>query len=185
MKIITGLGNPGKKYQHNRHNVGFMILDRLASLKQLTWQTNSDWQLLMAKDLNYILVKPLTFMNDSGLALRKIMDYYDLLPSSLSPDTDLSQDLVVVHDEMDIKLGDYRYATSAGSGGHNGIKSIIEHLGTKNFARYRIGIATPELDRYRQSLFGNRANAFVMKNFHSSELPIINQVADKIIEQIS
>lgn len=185
MKIIAGLGNPGHKYQKTRHNVGFMILDELAKLKNLNWQESSDWQMLIAKDLDYILVKPLTYMNDSGLALRKIMDYYNLLPDKVSATTDLSQDLVVIHDDMDLKLGDYRYATSAGSGGHNGIKSIIEHLSTKNFARYRVGIATPELEKYRQSFFGNRANAFVMKNFHNSEFPIIHQVASKIIEQLN
>lgn len=183
MKIIAGLGNPGKKYALNRHNLGFMILDQLATEQNLTWQTKTDWQLLMAKGPDYILVKPQTFMNDSGRALHAILDYYDLLAKT--KDADLSQDLIVIHDEMDIALGDYRYATSAGSGGHNGIKSIISSLSTKNFARYRVGIATPELDHYRQSIFGNRANAFVMKNFHNSELPLVKQVADKIIEQLA
>jgi PTH1 family peptidyl-tRNA hydrolase len=79
------------------------------------------------------ICQTLTFMNDSGLAIRKIMDYYDLLPERIDASTDISDSLIVIHDELDVKLGEYKVATSSNSAGHNGIKSIIEHLSTKNF----------------------------------------------------
>ena len=184
MKIIAGLGNPGKKYARTRHNIGFIIVDQMAADQNLSWQESKDWNLLMAKGTGYILIKPLTFMNDSGLAIRKIMDYYDLLPERIDASTDISDSLIVIHDELDVKLGEYKIATSSNSAGHNGIKSIIEHLGTKNFSRYRVGIATPELDKYRKSIFGNRAHKFVLNNFHQSEEATLKEVTQKIIDQL-
>jgi len=184
MKIIVGLGNPDKKYLTTRHNVGFMVVDKLAVVRGLSWQTNTQWSLMLAKGTDYILVKPLTYMNSSGLAVRKIMDYYDLMPEKVDVTTNLSDSLVIVHDDLDIKLGEYKFALGASSAGHNGVNSIIEVLGTKNFARLRVGIATPELEKYRHSILGNRAHAFVLKNFHADEKKLIDNLSEALINQL-
>ncbi len=184
MKIIAGLGNPDKKYLSTRHNVGFLVVDKLAELRNLTWQTNKDWNLMMAKGMDYILVKPLTYMNNSGDAVRKIMDYYNLMPAKIDVTTDLSESLVVIHDDMDIKLGEYKFAIGSSSAGHNGINSIIEVLGTKNFARLRVGIATPDLEKYRHSLLGNRAHKFVLNNFPAEEKSIIAKLSEDVFNEL-
>lgn len=138
MKIIAGLGNPGSEYAATKHNVGFMLLDALAAKLNIS---ASDWQekdnALVAKvrigTESVLLVKPLTYMNESGRAIAPLMNFYKLAVT----------DLIVVHDDMDIPAGTIRLRKKGSAGGHNGIKSILAHVGDENFSRVRIGIGRP------------------------------------------
>ena len=136
MKIIAGLGNPGAEYAHTKHNVGFMLVDVLAEkLGAASWKEDFFSALTEVRigGEKVFLVKPLTYMNNSGEALGPMLSYYKL-------DVD---DLVVVHDDMDIPAGMVRIRRKGSSGGHKGIKSIIAHVGSEDFARVRIGIGRP------------------------------------------
>lgn len=142
MRIVIGLGNPGRQYKYNRHNVGWLALDQF--LGDVKWQENKKFDSLLYADGDFLFVKPLTFMNESGRATQKILNYYGLLPKSLGlinkKGSDLNEVLTVVHDDLDLNFGDYRIATDSGSAGHNGVQSIINHLKTRKFTRLRIGI---------------------------------------------
>lgn len=136
MKIIAGLGNPGREYAMTKHNVGFLMIDTLADhLGTTEWRDKFD--ALIAKTRigtePVLLVKPQTYMNDSGRAIAPIMHFYKLP----------AEDLIVAHDDMDIPAGVIRIRKKGSSGGHNGIKSILAHLGDEHFSRLRIGIGRP------------------------------------------
>ncbi|MFA7653768.1 MAG: aminoacyl-tRNA hydrolase [Candidatus Magasanikbacteria bacterium] len=169
MKLIVGLGNPGKKYEKTRHNAGFLVLDKLINNEQLTINQTKKLRSEVAKNKNFILAKPQTFMNESGLAVQALVNFYKIKP----------EDIIVIHDDKDIPLGEYKIQTNRGPAGHNGIKSIIEHLGTQNFRRVRVGIATPEMDKYE-----DKAN-FVLEKFSKEELKILNEVMEKIIKLLN
>ena len=136
MKIIAGLGNPGAQYAMTRHNVGFMLVDTLAKAWNITtW--HEDFEALLAETRlgaeKVLLVKPQTYMNDSGRALGPLLAWYKLAP----------ENLIVAHDDMDLPVGKIRLRKKGSSGGHNGIKSLLAHVGSENFARVRIGIGRP------------------------------------------
>lgn len=133
MKIITGLGNPGKEYQSTRHNVGFMVIDLLVKEQKITDKWQKKFNSLFLKSGALILLKPQTYMNLSGRAVRKAMDFYKITP----------QDILIVHDDIDLQEGILKQKKSGGDGGNRGIRSIIEHLGTKDFSRIKIGIGHP------------------------------------------
>jgi PTH1 family peptidyl-tRNA hydrolase len=131
MKLIVGLGNPGREYRDTRHNVGFVVADEIAARRNLQWRADSDWT--YAKnfgDPGFFVMKPLTFMNRSGFAVSRFIDYHRI---------DLA-DLVVVYDEVDLEFGRIRVLPSGSAGTHNGMKSIVEQLGTIEFPRLRIGV---------------------------------------------
>ncbi len=137
MKCIVGLGNPGIKYQQTRHNVGFMVIDEL--LSRHNWTLNkskfkSHFTLETLHSEKVILLQPQTFMNLSGEAIRPLLDFYDLTPD----------DVTVIYDDLDLPLGKIRLRQNGGHGGHNGVRSIIDQLGTKQFNRLRFGIGRPE-----------------------------------------
>jgi len=142
MRIIVGLGNPGEQYKNTRHNIGWLLLDQ--QLGDIKWSENKKMNALTYAEGDFLFVKPLTYMNNSGLAVQKILNYYKLLPKKLGlvtkNDTDLNDTLTVIHDDLDLNFGDYRIATDSGSAGHNGVQSLINHLKTKKFTRLRIGI---------------------------------------------
>lgn len=131
MKLIVGLGNPGKKYTFTRHNVGWMVLDTLTGKSQ--WKESVKAQAFIYKTeiggKEVELLKPNTFMNNSGVAVAYALKKHP------------TAELIVVHDDKDIPLGEIRVQTDRGAAGHNGVKSIMEHLGTQNFTRVRVGIA--------------------------------------------
>lgn len=136
MKCIIGLGNPGKKYENTRHNIGFMVIDELA--KRHHWQLNErkfkgEYTLEHFQGEKVILLKPQTFMNLSGESVRPLMDFYQI---------DL-EDIIVIYDDLDLPLGKIRLREKGGHGGHNGIRSLIDYLGTKDFKRVRIGVGRP------------------------------------------
>lgn len=172
MKLIIGLGNPGKTYERTRHNIGFVVADKITykilnTKYKLQKKSNSELAEATIDGVKIILAKPLTFMNESGVAVRALLDFYKLKPT----------DIIVVHDDKDIPLGEYKIQTNRGPAGHNGVKSMIEHLGTQNFTRVRIGIATLEMDKYE-----DKAD-FVLGKFGKDEMKTLDEVMDKVMEE--
>ncbi|MDT2828304.1 MAG: aminoacyl-tRNA hydrolase [Enterococcus viikkiensis] len=137
MKMIVGLGNPGKKYENTKHNVGFMAVDRLAAENQAVFKKNpfeAEVADFFVEGEKILLVKPMTFMNESGRAVGPLMTYFGI---------ELDE-LVVIADDLDMELGKLRLRQKGSAGGHNGLKSIISHLGTQEFNRIKIGIGRPQ-----------------------------------------
>jgi PTH1 family peptidyl-tRNA hydrolase len=170
-KLIVGLGNPGQKYDQTRHNIGFDCVDNIARSWQVSWQENRRFQGLFSEvsrpELGKIyLLKPLTYMNHSGQAVRAVLDWYKLKPESV----------LVIYDDMDLPLGKLRLRLSGSAGGHNGIKSIINHLGGQQFPRLRIGIG--KSDHKRETI------SHVLGKFSQSETKVVSQVLDLVREAI-
>jgi PTH1 family peptidyl-tRNA hydrolase len=173
MKLLVGLGNPGEKYAQTRHNLGYMVLDRLAEKNE---EANEKWKQeakfhaeilhFTYNQQSYTLLKPQTFMNNSGQAVQAFASYYKIEP----------KDIAVVYDELDIPIGSLRVRNEGSAGGHNGVKSIIEHLGTDKFMRIRLGIGTD--DRFLP------AEEFVLAPFHPSERKEIEKMVEKAVEDI-
>ncbi|MBN1231294.1 MAG: aminoacyl-tRNA hydrolase [Anaerolineales bacterium] len=134
--FIVGLGNPGQEYLDTRHNVGFMVVDRVAQRMELEFNKLQS-KALVAKgkfnELNVLLVKPRTFMNNSGQAVGALVRYYKVSPGNI----------LIVYDDVDLSPGFLRIRMEGGSGGHKGMKSIIQHLSTQEFPRLRVGIGRP------------------------------------------
>lgn len=134
MKLIAGLGNIGEEYCFTRHNAGFMVLDKLALKNNLSFKEEKKLKTYILKfkygNEDIILVKPTTYMNLSGEAIRAVKDYYKI---------DIN-DIFIIYDDISLDLGKIRFRSNGSDGGHNGIKSIIKHLGTKDFNRLKIGI---------------------------------------------
>ena len=154
MKLIIGLGNPGSKYAQTKHNIGFITLDEIAYQKG--WVFNrSKFDSVYAEGMigseKVLLIKPQTYMNDSGRSIRPWMDFYNLT----------EEDIVVIYDDMDLPVGKIRLRQKGSAGGHNGIKSLISHLGTQNFNRLRIGVGRPY---EKQSVVSH-----VLSPFHKSD----------------
>lgn len=163
MKLIVGLGNPGSKYEQTRHNVGFLFLNHLASELGLTWSEHKKTKSLIAKDADIILIKPQTFMNLSGESVIGALNFYKLN----------KEDLVIVHDDIDVDLGKFKTTQSSRAAGNNGVQSIINLLGTQDFFRIRIGIRTEE-----RTLIP--AESFVLQKFKKSELDTIKNIYSEI-----
>ncbi len=168
MQLIIGLGNPGKEYEHTRHNAGFLCMDQLAKNLNLKLKLDKKMKAETAKNTEIILAKPQTFMNESGVAVRTLVDFYKLKP----------ENTIIIHDDKDIPLGEYRDQIDRSAAGHNGIKSIIEHLSTQNFRRIRIGIATPEMEKY-----DDKAD-FVLGKFSQEEMKVLNETITKITDSL-
>ena len=139
MKIIVGLGNPGQEYANTRHNVGFLVLDRLKLLMDLdddflSGKFHSQWIKGDFENQKLILLKPQTYMNKSGLAVIACMQFFKVA----------IENIIVVHDDLDLPLGVIRYKKAGGHGGHNGVRDIITKLGKNQFQRIKIGIGRPE-----------------------------------------
>lgn len=141
MKLIVGLGNPGKKYADTWHNLGFSAVDELRGLLDLRmFKKSTKFQADIAEgtygEEKIILAKPLTFMNNSGDCVQSLMAFYKITPA----------DLIVIQDDIDLLLGKMRLAVNSSAGGHNGIKSIIEKINDKKFIRIKIGVRTAKLE---------------------------------------
>ena len=137
MKIIAGLGNPGKKYDRTKHNTGFMAIDTYLAKKGLSLDKDKFeglWTKVKVAGEDIILLEPQTFMNESGRSIAQVANFFKVEP----------QDVLVIHDDMDMPIGKIRIRANGRSGGHNGIKSIIRDLGTEKFNRLKIGIRHPE-----------------------------------------
>ena len=148
VKMIVGLGNPGEKYFETRHNVGFMLIDKMCKEQNLKFTTDKIFQAEIASTFFYgekvYFVKPTTFMNESGKAVHALLSYYGL---------DI-EDLVVIYDDLDIPIGALRIRTSGSSGTHNGMKSVVSQLGSRDFPRVRIGIGSNKDDNLIDFVIG-------------------------------
>lgn len=169
MKLIAGLGNIGEKYLFTRHNAGFMILDKMAYDNGLEFREEKKFKCLMTKfRLNgddTLLIKPTTFMNLSGEALIAVINYYKI---------DI-KDILVIYDDISLDLGRLRFRSNGSDGGHNGIKSVIKHLGTKDFARLKFGIGPqPPIP----------SEAFVLQNFQKEQLDDLKASLKRAIEAV-
>lgn len=135
--MIVGLGNIGPQYDGTRHNMGFMVIDQIAKDYQLSFKHTSKMEAMTASGIingeKVLLVKPTTFMNESGRSVKPLMDYYDVPV----------EDLIIVHDDMDLPIGKIRLKAKGSAAGHNGLKSLINHLGTQGFHRVKVGIDHP------------------------------------------
>lgn len=169
MIIFAGLGNPGREYDRTRHNVGFECLDYLSMLYRIPI-SKSKFKSLVGEGRiqgeKTILIKPQTFMNNSGEALRTAIDFYKLKP----------QKLIVIYDDIDLEQGVIRIREKGGAGTHNGMRSVISHLGTDDFPRIRVGIGRPEPPRELVS--------FVLGKYNPEEERIINEAVEKVAEAI-
>ena len=160
MKTIIGLGNPGNKYQNTRHNVGFLAIDYLLQKWNLVNQhakNNFDsqiWESLYEEE-KILIIKPQTYMNDSGKGVKKFCDFYKLTPQT---------DILVLHDEVDLPFGVIRSTANSSSAGQNGVQNTIDQLGTQEFHRLRIGVET------RESRSQIPTRDFVLSNFTPEEL---------------
>lgn len=157
--IIVGLGNIGKEYECTHHNIGFMVLDEVAKANNLEFKLEKKHQAFVAeyiyKGEKHLLVKPTTYMNNSGISVRSIIDYYKKT----------NEDVLIIYDDLDLPLGQIRIRKNGSAGGHNGIKSIIAHLNTQEFSRVRIGIKKEkEMDTIN----------YVLSKFSKKELDVLN-----------
>ena len=169
MKIIVGLGNPGIPYRMTRHNSGFQVVDRLAKLSHIPIRTKRFKSLYgkgWIESQQAILVKPITFMNRSGEAVKKVTDFFHLG----------IDDLVVIHDDLDLALGRIRFKQKGGDGGHQGVRSIIESMGGNNFLRLKVGIGRPPVEMDPAE--------YVLKAFDEVEQSHLNQLFSQAAESL-
>lgn len=180
MNLIIGLGNPGQKYEKTRHNIGFMALDKIALENNLEWEKDNKLKAQIAMGEGYLLVKPLTFMNNSGETVRALVKKYNLIPRNwlvLKKDFNLEDNLIVIHDELDLPLGKIKTSSNSSSAGHRGVQSIINHLKTKKFKRIRIGISSEQ-----RALVPT--DKFVLQRFTPEEEQAIKTLLDPLIDTI-
>ena len=178
MILIVGLGNPGKKFEKTRHNVGFRVVEELSrknnfsdfKLSKKFLAEISEGEIASEK---VILAKPQTFMNNSGKAVKKIIKNLKLK----------IKNLIVVHDDIDLPLGKIRISVGRSSAGHKGVESIIKELGTNNFVRFRIGIK-PENNEQKTKNRKQKAEDFVLKKFGKEEEKVLKEAVEKTVEAI-
>lgn len=178
MKLIVGLGNPGTKYENSRHNLGFITLDhllkKLEKVKKTFWDEEKKFKALTKEvELNgekIILLKPMTFMNDSGKAVSSYASYFKIDP----------QDIMVVHDELDMPFGKIKIRFGGSGGGHNGVSSIIDHLGTDKFLRVRMGIGKEA----RRTGLQRDTSDYVLGTFDTRENAKVNSMVKQAIKDI-
>lgn len=169
MQVIVGLGNPEERFVGTRHNVGFFVLDELAKKLGATFENKPNLFSEVAKTDDLLLVKPQTYMNDSGRAVTAVLNFYKLTPA----------DLVVVHDDLDLELGSWKQQFGTGPKEHNGLLSIYEQLGTEEFMHVRIGVDGRNGDR---SMPGKD---YVLQRFSLDELTkLIYEIANEVIPKL-
>ena len=166
MKLVVGLGNKGREYENTRHNMGFMLVDRYLQYKNITDKFKEKFNAMYIETTinneKVIFIKPMTYMNNSGIAVRAFVDFYKLN----------SEDILVISDDLDLDLGKFRLRRNGSSGGHNGLKSIISHLGTNDFKRLRIGISNDKDDVIN----------YVLSKFSKKELNDIDTMFDTLVD---
>ena len=171
MRLITGLGNPGRRYRNTRHNVGFLAIDRIAGDLSIVLKKNRNSGSLIGqgcyKDEKVLLQKPLTFMNLSGKALRAVAEAKKIDPGQI----------MIICDDANLDFGKIRTRGSGSSGGHNGLKSAIEYLGTDCFPRVRIGIG-------REGASGANLTDYVLAKFDKEEISRIDEILDKVCQTV-
>ena len=167
MKLVVGLGNPGEKYAQTRHNVGFMVLDEI--IKRYVASSHANKKLgaiLYFLDKERLLLKPQTFMNRSGGPVANIVRFYKIAP----------ENLLVIHDDVDLTFGDIKHQFARGSAGHKGVESIVESLGTSKFNRIRVGIGHPPIPM--------ETDSFVLQKFSEEEKEKLQEIVSKAVVMI-
>lgn len=165
MKLIVGLGNPGGQYANTRHNIGFMVVEKLArelSRGQVQWEEDKKRKVITVRVGDVLLVKPQTFMNASGSAVKTLVDFYKLDPT----------DVWVIHDDLDLPIGKIRIREQGGSAGHNGVESIMKLLKTDKLIRFRLGIGRGKEDIKKHTdrhIRYQNVISFVLSRFRDSE----------------
>lgn len=171
MKIIVGLGNPGDRYSLTKHNIGYMVVDMLAIKLGTIFKYENKFKAQMAQIVlngeKVLLAKPETFMNLSGESIRSILDFYKLS----------NKDFLVVYDDVSMDVGAVRFRDKGSDGGHNGIKSVIQHLGTQEFDRMKIGIG-PQPENMP-------LEAYVLQNFSKEQIENLKEVIEYSLDAIS
>jgi len=163
MIIIVGLGNPGKKFEHTRHNAGFGVLDFFVKQNEFPeFVESTKYDSLISENNDVLLAKPQTFMNESGKAVQSLLKNKN------------SVTLIVVHDDIDLGLGKMKFSKDSGAGGHKGVDSIIQHLGNNNFIRLKIGVATGD----------HKAEEVVLEKFSKEEQEVLDSVIKKSAEAL-
>ena len=167
MWLIAGLGNPGSRYEKTRHNAGFLVLEELVEKLQLEFKEKEDFKISKGSlgDEKIILLEPLTFMNRSGVAVRKIMQKSNIA----------SEKLIVIHDDLDLECGSLKIRKKGSSGGHKGIESIIQNIGTQEFIRVKIGIGRDPFVPTEK---------YVLSRFRKCEIPVIKEAIVKASESV-
>ena len=169
MKLIIGLGNPGKEYERTRHNTGFMVLDRLSEKLNIEMTQNKFKGLYgkgKYKGEDVLLLKPQTYMNLSGESVRQVMDFFKIN----------QEDILVVYDDLDMPVGKLRLRQSGSAGGHNGIKNIIQELGTQKFVRIKVGVgAKPQ---------GWDLADYVLGRFGSEDRKLVDEAQDRACKAV-
>lgn len=172
-RLIVGLGNPGETYRDTRHNIGFMVLDEIARRMGAAFREEKRWTGLVAKFTGGYLLKPLTFMNDSGRSVQAVAHFYKTTPAQT----------LVVYDDVDLALGRLRFRTSGSAAGHNGIRSLISSFGSDEFPRLKVGIS-PAGGRPA----GERMVGHVLGKFRSEEQIelqiVIKRAADAVLSAV-
>jgi PTH1 family peptidyl-tRNA hydrolase len=177
MKLIVGLGNPGKEYTASRHNVGFMAVNYFAKRHKIAIESKKAHARIgegEVESVSVVIARPFTYMNRSGSSVRELLRKYDLKP----------EDLVVIHDDMDLPLGKIRIRIGGSSAGHKGINSIIAELGIPNFTRIRIGIGHPEVPEEERGAGSPKVVNYVLNGFSADERQILNKVIERVGEAI-
>ncbi|MEY2479721.1 MAG: peptidyl-tRNA hydrolase, family [Verrucomicrobiota bacterium] len=165
IRLVAGLGNPGAEYVGTRHNIGFMVVDQFAAQVGSTWERSTKWEALIAKCGDVILAKPFSFMNRSGHPLFAIAQFYKIPP----------EEMLVVLDDFALPLGRLRIRLEGGTGGHNGLESIIVQFGSDKIPRLRIGIgAAPE----------QGATDYVLGRFLDEEKPLVRSTIDRAVDAV-
>lgn len=172
LRLLVGLGNPGARYAATRHNVGFMVLEQMAATAGVDFREQGRLHGRFCEvgngDQRLRLLMPSTFMNDSGRSVRAALDWYRLEPTQM----------LVIVDDMDLPLGRLRLRAEGSAGGHNGLRSLIQHLGSQSFARLRIGIGAPaETPAERRA----RTVSHVLGRFAPAEQPVLQQVLGEVV----
>lgn len=160
--MVIGLGNPGRKYAQTRHNVGFMVLDKLALRHNLQFKTGRGAYLESRMSDGSLLIKPMTYMNLSGQAVQDLCRRYTVDPDQI----------LIIHDDLDVDFGRIKIRPTGSAGGHNGLKSIFNVMGSQDIPRLKIGINTPD----RRSI---DAEVYVLKPFYSHEKPVLDELVTK------
>jgi peptidyl-tRNA hydrolase, PTH1 family len=172
-RLIVGLGNPGETYRDTRHNIGFMVLDEIARRMGAAFREEKRWSGLVAKFTGGYLLKPLTFMNESGRAVQAVGHFYKASPAQT----------LVVYDDVDLPLGRLRFRTSGSAAGHNGIRSLISSLGSDEFPRLKVGIASADGRPAGERMVGHVLGKFRAEE--QTELQIVIQrAADAVLSAV-